>query len=510
MAGEAESRGKGATEGEGFTSGVRSDSDASAHAMAATLQASPAGAPVELAVGTILDEVYKVEKPIGRGAMGAVYLVTHQRLGRRFAAKVVSDYGAGSNRDSDAGQRLRNEARVASAIQHENIVDVTHLGQTPDGALFIVMELLEGSDLRARMNAHREAHPDAPWLPDDEAKLIGRGVLAGLGAAHGAGIVHRDLKPDNVFLVKKGDRTIPKIVDFGISKARGGNNPELHLTKTGQIIGTPLYMAPEQSRSTSDADARADLYSIGVLLYEVVTGALPFEASTLYDIIVKHATEPPRKPSLLRPSLPPAVEAVVLRCLEKKPEDRWQSADELLAAWNDAWEHGTAPVVVAKPALVATAPAAAPPSRAGGFPIVVVSIVVVAIAGYFAFASFRDPPPTNVAQPTTVAIEPPPPPPTTVAEPPPPPESVVVTVAPVILDHQLRTSPPGAHVFADGVEVGVTPYDFPIEDDATATFELRLHGYRNQTITIEADDADDVLTLRRSGGGSSIPTLAPH
>jgi serine/threonine-protein kinase len=509
MPGEAESRGEATAEGEVGKSGVRSEREAADHAMAATLNASPAGAPSELAVGTILDEVYKVEKLIGRGAMGAVYLVTHQRLGRRFAAKVVSDYGSGSNRDSDAGQRLRNEARVASQIQHENIVDVTHLGQTPDGALFIVMELLEGNDLRARMNAHREAHPDAPWLPDEEAKLVGRGVLAGLGAAHGAGIVHRDLKPDNVFLVKKGERTIPKIVDFGISKARGGNNPELHLTKTGQIIGTPLYMAPEQSRSTADADARADLYSIGVLLYEVVTGALPFEASTLYDIIVKHATEPPRTPSGLRPSLPPAVESVVLRCLEKKPEDRWQSAAELLAAWNDAWENGAAPAVITAKRAAAVAPSAPPPrARIPFVPIAMIAgVVVIVVVALSIFGQSAAPPPATTIAPTTSVIVEPPPPPTTVAEAPPAPPT---SVAQVTIEHELLTSPAGAHVFRDGAEVGVTPYTFPIEDDTTATFELRMRGYRTQTITIEADDADDVITLHRASGGGSIPTLAPH
>ena len=299
-----------------------------------------------LAPGAMLDGVYRVEKLIGRGAMGAVYLVEHLGLGRRFAAKVVAIEHAST---PDLVHRLRNEARIASQVQHENIVDVTHLGQTADGALFIVMELLEGCDLRDWMYDRR----DAP-IPFDDVRRVAADVMAGLAAAHDAGIVHRDLKPDNVFLVERQGRTRAKLVDFGISKSRHSHE-DLNLTRTGQIMGTPLYMAPEQTRSTSDVDARADQYALGVMLYELLAGRLPFVAGNLWDVIVKHATAAPDPLLAARPDTPLAVEAVVLRCLAKQPGDRFESVHAVRAAWDAAWS---------APAAVSVPPALGAPARA--------------------------------------------------------------------------------------------------------------------------------------------------
>jgi serine/threonine-protein kinase len=207
-----------------------------------------AARPNELAPGTQLDADYRVIRVLGRGGMGTVYLVEHNKLGRRFAAKVISDLLAS---DPVLSARLHAEARVASRLRHENIVDVTHLGQTSSGALFIVMELLEGQDLRSMLEDRGGA------LPFELVKELAEDLFAGLTAAHAQGVVHRDLKPDNVFVTKTARGQRAKIVDFGIAKS-GSDDEDLGLTKTGQVIGTPLYMSPEQARNTAGVDARSD------------------------------------------------------------------------------------------------------------------------------------------------------------------------------------------------------------------------------------------------------------
>ncbi|MCA9857803.1 MAG: serine/threonine protein kinase, partial [Dehalococcoidia bacterium] len=244
--------------------------------------------PLELRKGAVLGGAYRVLRRLGQGGMGTVYLVEHTELGRRFAAKVVSRALSES-----AAQRLLNEAKVTSGIDHENIVDVVNLGRQPDGAIFVIMELLEGEDLGRRLDRQLEEEDGDPWLPDEELQAYVPQMLDGLAAAHAAGVIHRDLKPDNVFLARRDDgRVILKLLDFGIAKNVEPDGDQ-RLTRTGQIIGTPLYMAPEQARNMSDADVRADIYSVGVILYEMITGAPPFEADTLFDLILQHATEPP-------------------------------------------------------------------------------------------------------------------------------------------------------------------------------------------------------------------------
>ena len=349
-----------------------------------TLQSNREAAPLPpLAPGTLLEGVYRVERCIGHGAYGAVYVVEHTQLGRRFAAKVLRPIAA---QDPDAAARLRAEARAASAIDHENIVDVVHLGTTPDQSVFEVMELLQGEDLRARLERQRGA-PAGPHLPDDESRALAAQILRGLAAAHRAGVVHRDLKPENVFLAQKDGRVVAKLVDFGLSRlVQAGGDPRL--TREGAVFGTPLYMPPEQARDASAADARSDLYAFGVLLFELVTGRVPFEAATVTECLVKHATEAPPRPTTLRPDLSPALEAVILRCLEKDPARRFGSADEAREALEAApgaggpgqvdvasprrtgrrraWWAAGAAFVAAGAVTLWAAGRAPPPSEAGG------------------------------------------------------------------------------------------------------------------------------------------------
>ena len=231
-------------------------------------------------------------------------------------------------------RRLRQEARTASAIEHENIVDVTDLGRMADGSVYVIMELLRGQNLASRL---AEADLEDGRLPDEETRSYTGQILAALGAAHSAGVIHRDLKPQNVFLAENpGGPAVVKLVDFGISKVQDPPT-ETRLTETGQVLGTPLYMAPEQGRSSKGAGPRADLYSAACVAFEMLLGRVPFEGETAYDCVILHATEPPPDPAALRPDLPEPVVRWLLRGMEKRPADRFADADEMRAAWEQAW-----------------------------------------------------------------------------------------------------------------------------------------------------------------------------
>jgi len=289
----------------------------------------------------LLEGIYRIRKEIGHGAMGTVYEVEHETLGRRFAAKVLTPL---LTRNEAAVRRLQNEARAASAIDHDNIVDVTHLGRSEDGLVYVVMELLRGRDLGARLAEARHAAGDRPApLPDGEVREVVAQVLAGLDAAHRAQIVHRDLKPENVFLANAAfgpPRAV--IVDFGISKLLDTDEAG-RLTGTGQILGTPLYMAPEQTGG-GKIDGRTDLYSLGVMIHEVLTGTTPFDGSNLLEILYQHAHRAPTPLAELRPDLPAQVSELVHRALAKDPADRFPDAATMAASWRAAWREDTAPV----------------------------------------------------------------------------------------------------------------------------------------------------------------------
>ncbi len=253
--------------------------------------------------------------------MGAVYEAKHTVIGKRVAVKVLLEKFH-SNRDLVA--RLLQEARLASSIGHENIVDVTDFGTTDDGRSFVVMEFLDGEPLAQLVMR------EAP-LPVERSLRIARQVASALGAAHAKGIYHRDVKPENVYLVRRGDADFVKVVDFGISKAvkQGGDDPaeSYRLTHTGLLLGTPLYMSPEQARGEDDLDHRVDIWALGVMLYECLTGEVPFHANNYLGIISQVLTREAPPPSRLRPELgiPAAVETVVMRAMEKDRQRRYQT-----------------------------------------------------------------------------------------------------------------------------------------------------------------------------------------
>jgi len=446
--------------------------------------------------GTLLGR-YQIQRLLGRGGMGAVYEATHRDLKKRVAIKVLSGlFGA----NEEAKQRFLREGEAASRIQHPHVVDVTDVGV--DGAItYLVMEFLEGEDLAARLRGGSLSVRDAVdiLLP----------VCAGLSVAHEEGVIHRDLKPENIFLAKRRQGGIePKLLDFGVSKVTGGG--AMALTGTTASFGTPYYMPPEQVRGARQVDQRSDVYALGVVLYECVCGRRPFESDSIYTILHAIGEGEYPAPRSVRPELPAAIEAAIMRAMQLEPAGRFPTVRHFAAAllpfgnetsrllWADTFRIDgptTAPEV--PPTGTATAKtmlaASQPPGRstttlgsatgqqvdgeptmttknrrplAVGVGLVAASAVVVAIVLTRAPAP---PPSTSV--------------PVAATAPAPPPRPAEPTTFPV----EVVADPAAAVLELDGVTVGAGPLHRQLPRDGHVhRLAARLPGY--QSVAIEFVD----------------------
>jgi serine/threonine-protein kinase len=463
---------------------------------------------------------YRILRQIGEGGMGIVYEAEHVVIEKRVGLKVLRD---DFSRRPDVVERFRQEARSASKIGHEHIIDISDFGETGSGANFFVMELLDGHDLAEEL-ARKGA------LPARRTIGIVLQCAKALSAAHKKGIVHRDMKPENVFLVKRdGGDDFVKIVDFGIAKMSDietEGRPGRKLTKTGMIFGTPEYMSPEQAGGKK-FDHRVDIYSLGVILYELLAGRVPFVGDTFMGILTQHMFDPAPPITSLHPraQVPPELERIVWKALAKNPDDRYPTMDALaidlelsLAATASApsampvgtvTHHGEHEMQQPKPAprvllatptadpLLSTSPAWTP--RRWFLPAVLLVAVLGALGSWLARSEVMVADDLKRAKPRSA----PPPPEAPALQP----ASAGMVTAPetkpapgLVLVHVV-SKPDGAAVHVDGRgEVcRPTPCDFTIERDRAVNIEVSLNGYlSSKTAVLPSRDENAVeIALRK-------------
>ena len=303
-------------------------------------------------VGRTINQ-YEIERLIGEGGMGAVFEARHTEIGRKVALKFLIPHLAG---DREVLDRFFREARAAGQIGHENIIELFDIGQDPEsGAPYLVMEILQGRNLQELIN-------DSGALQVAQVADIMVQVLSALGASHALGIFHRDLKPGNIFLTTRaGKKNWVKLLDFGIAKIK--QPAEKGLTATGQMMGTPWFMAPEQIQDMSTSDHRADLYACGVILFQCLTGKVPFDAPSIPGLLVSIMSQAPPDPRSIRPEIPPDLAQIILKAMARDPAARYQSAVEMADA---LIPYGTGNMGIA---MAETMAASAAPGAEGAAPL---------------------------------------------------------------------------------------------------------------------------------------------
>jgi len=270
-------------------------------------------------VGTVIDNKYEVIQLIGEGGMGVVYEVKHTLIGRRLAMKFLHKQYVTSE---EVTTRFHREAQAAAQIGHDNIIEVTDMGTTEDGSPYIVMEYLDGEDLKGILEK------EVQIAPERAANILSQ-VLSALAGAHNVNIIHRDMKPENIYLVNKSENPdFVKLLDFGISKFRALEGEGKGLTQTGTVLGTPYYMSPEQARGDHNIGHAADIYAVGVIMFQMLTGELPFDAPNYNALLIKILTEQPPDPREIAPDMPEDLAKVILKAMNREPVGRFHTCME--------------------------------------------------------------------------------------------------------------------------------------------------------------------------------------
>jgi tRNA A-37 threonylcarbamoyl transferase component Bud32 len=283
---------------------------------------------------------YRVVALLGEGAMGAVYLAEHPVIERKAALKVIHPQHA---RNAEIVGRFVDEAAAINRVGHQHIVEVTDFGRTDAGDFYFIMEYLEGRSLADAIAQ------DGPFAPERALKIAGE-IADALAASHGSGVIHRDLKPDNIYLVERdGDPDFVKVLDFGLAKLVHEHAPARHKTLRGAIMGTPFYMSPEQCDGRSALDARADVYSLGVVLFEMLTGQVPFAGDDFGEVLLQQMTAPPPAVRTLAPTVPEAIDRVLQQALAKRADDRFASMELFRAALAECSSQRRAELVAPAP-----------------------------------------------------------------------------------------------------------------------------------------------------------------
>ncbi|KFE64314.1 Serine/threonine protein kinase PrkC, regulator of stationary phase [Hyalangium minutum] len=507
-------------------------------------------------LGRVLNERFKILEALGAGGMGRVYKAIQAPLDRPVALKVLNPQ-YGQEKDPGFQRRFFFEASVTAKLRHPNTVTVIDYGKTDDGIFFIAMEYLEGQTLSQLLT---QVGP----LPWPRALTIAQQIARSLREAHKIGLIHRDLKPANVMiLTQETDHDVVKVLDFGLVKSfmpDSGQFPaDVSLTQAGVILGSPQYMAPEQARNISDP--RSDVYSLGVVLYQMLLGRPPFHAEQGIDIIVKHINEPPPAFAAVWPdhTIPPEVEAIVMKCLAKRPPDRFDSMDAVLESIRRAMAAGNLSGVYSGPisslTYIGTGPITGPiggphhsPSGAstmsldiavdepdkrkrrnslpmalfGGAVLIGVSVALVFALRTPTPKPVTDLPPLPVQQPTATAPTPAVTPPSAEESPPapeaeaeaeelliPPVEAAEPEAKPERVRFVINSEPSGARVTYAGKSLGTTPVELDValgsKGLARAELTFDLNGYSRQTVTAEGKGPTVRFTQKLKKKGSSRP-----
>ncbi len=465
------------------------------------------GVDNDLTAGDVVAD-YCIEAKIGQGGFGAVYKAIHPLIGKAAAVKVL---GRDLSSKPEMVSRFISEARAVNQIRHKGIIDIFAFGALPDGRQYYIMELLEGTTLDAFM---RSKGP----LPLAQAIPILRGVARAIDAAHTHGIAHRDLKPENVFLTFDDEgRAIPKILDFGIAKLMGETSGASK-TQTGTPMGTPHYMSPEQSRGVG-VDKRTDVYSFGVMAYEMITGKLPFDGEAVMDILLKQITAEAAPPSTVRDGIAPGVDAAILRMMEKDADKRPQTlsaaADELAQA---AAASGELPVSSQPSLPVRSTPMLSPVEMEGlaqaktmlgqgpqtlngaanevppksarktrAFAAAVAVAAVIGVGAFFATRRTDDRRTAGLVDTATTSA--------TVATSPSMSASVAITPAlPASVNVTIQGAPPEAEIFRGELRLGSAASPLAVTRDEAVTLTIRAKGFVSKDVVV-TPKSDEVIAV---------------